>query len=334
MRKHCFFIVLFLFSVVTGVAGESYNDILLIDDFNAATTDNVLGGKTEGDEEKEGGCIPLFTQNEVNTYGNAGHSLSLEYDVTFPGTFSFYSTKLGPQGADPFTSETRDLSSYAYFSFWYMTEMERPNFSIEVHRDSDNNGKFILGKDSSSKVIAKKYLRNHVPGTWHKVVIPLKDFAMISKWQNIVEFVFIFENALQSGSGKIFFDNILLGSNHPDEKQPDEIRFPGSMDISLAMVNGKRLSHAVQVYDTNNIDVLLKNVHPYLEEVAVEVWSAENNSWQRVSSFFNHVSGIYNGTWKHLSGTQTTAKLRIISVDVFGRERELAGPFRTRHVSD
>ncbi len=74
---------------------ESY--VLLVDDFDHGKMYNLLGGKTQGDEEVPGGCIPNFTKKYNETYGKNGCSLKLDFDVTVRDSFSYYWSKLNSQ---------------------------------------------------------------------------------------------------------------------------------------------------------------------------------------------------------------------------------------------
>jgi hypothetical protein len=302
------------------------NRILLIDDFDSETTTNLLGGETGGDEETLGGCVPLFTQSSSSALGRYGHSLILDFDVTMPGTFSFYTTKLGVAGDLPFTFTSRDLSQYRYLSFWYKTDLGNPNFALEVHRDSDGDGQFIFGKDSSSKVIMRHYLRNNEPGIWHKIVIPLSAFSQISQWDNIIEFVFVFDNGIGSAKGKIYFDELLIGTNPMSDDDRERINFPGAMRANLLLVNGKRLSEATFQDEGNTVDILIQNIHPYLERISFEVRAAYDEKWMRVCTFFDHLTGMYAASWSMPEGMERGGYIRVVAADVLGAEAVISGP--------
>ncbi len=327
--KNKIIILSFLFLVLFSPSSPAadINKVILIDDFDNMVTSNLLGGKTQGDEESEGGCIPTFTEEGAYIFGLSGHSLQLDFDVTFPGTFSFYTTQLGPPGVDAFTSRTLDLSDYNYLSFWYKTDMKRINFSVEIHRDGDGNGQFILGKDSSSKIIAAKYTKGNLPGIWHKVAIPLKNFTAISSWNNIVEIVFVFEDVLHSGKGTLYLDDILFGSNYPLSAEDEKVPFPGRLLADLFMVNGQKVDSRFLVNKVNTFDLLLKNIHPHLEVVSIEASEYGNQEWFTICKFFDHRTGLYKANWA-IEGTKKKFYfLRVVAMDIFGREKVLAGPY-------
>lgn len=326
MRYRFLFIALFIIVSSTFAYAEAINDILLVDTFDHGTTSNLLGGETSGDEESLGGCIPLMTENEDNTFGFKGHSLQLEYDVTIPSSFSFYTTPLGPTGLDGTTVQTRDLRDYNYFSFWYKTDKKQLNFSVEIHRDSDGDGKFLLGKDSNSKITVAKYTQNNAPNVWHKVTIPLKNFKMITDWNDIVEVVFVFEQALRSGKGTVFVDDILFGSNYPEDDE--NLRaFPDTMRINLLMLNELKIGPRFVLKEHNEIEILLKNTHPLLESITVEASKYGDEKWFTVARFYDHATGLYSCDWD-ISATQKEYYfLRVVGVDLFGRSHILLGPF-------
>lgn len=308
------------------VYASEHNRILIIDDFDSQTTTNLLGGETTGDEESLGGCIPLFTQSSTAALGQYGHSLILEYDVSIPGTFSFYSTKLGVAGDRPFTFESRDLSQYRYVSLWYKTDLKDPNFAIEVHRDSDGDGQFILGKDASSKVIMRQYLRDNAPGMWHKVVLPLSAFGQISSWDNIIEFVVVFDNSFGIRTGEICFDEFLLGTHTLSDDDQARLDFPGAMRANLLLINGKRVSAATFLDEGNTVDILIQNVHPSLERISFEVRARYDQTWMRVCSFFDHLTGMYADSWAIPQGIERGGYVRVVASDVQGTEAVIAGP--------
>jgi hypothetical protein len=337
MRAVFFLVCLsFLTFPYPAFSATELNEILLIDDFNDATTENILGGETQGDEETDGGCVPLFTATPAEASGYFGHSLRLEFDVTFPGTFSFYTTKLGAQGATPYTSQTRDLTEYAYLSFWFRTDMKSPHFAVEVHRDSDGDGQFLLGKDSSSKVSVKNYIREYLPGVWHKVVIPLRDFKELSRWENIVEFVFVFDNALHSGRGVIYYDDILLGSQYPrDEKETELLhRFPYRTQANMIVINGTAVLSATVTHAKNSIDILLHEPHPFLERVSVEVFDQTQKRWNRVLSFFDHTTGMYSGEWLIDAAHEDIRELRVVAMNIMGEEGVISDTIACSFISE
>ena len=244
-----------------------------------------------------------------------------------PGTFSFYSTQLGPPGVNPVNSQSKDISAYNYFSFWYKTDMPRINFSLEVHRDGDDNGQFILGKDTSSKVIVAKYTKKNPPGIWHKVTIPLKNFTEISSWDNIVEIVFVFENVLRSGKGVIYIDDIVFGSNYPLSPEDEKVPFPGRLMVDLFMVNGRKVDSRFIVGKINSFDLLVRNIHPHVERISIEASEYGNQQWFTIHKFFDHTTGLYNADWT-IEGTKKKFYfLRIVAMDIFGKEKILLGPF-------
>lgn len=306
------------------------NRVLLIDDFDDMTTSNLLGGETQGDEENVEGCIPSFTPQGDSSFGHYGHSLQLDYDVSQPHSFSFYWTRLGGPGAVENTLQTRDLSAYNYLSFWYKAGGQMPRFAVEVHYDTVPDGKFILGKDTASKVIAAHYMDDQKwqAGTWHKLIIPFRDFPKMPSWEDIFEYVFVFDHALHSGKGRIFIDDILLGSNYPHEQKEADVQFPGSSRVQSFTVNDRYVKAQFVLSTDNHFSLSLDHPSSVLERVSIEVSEQGTEKWQRVCSFFDHALGYYRGSWNVDEGKKKYYLVRVVAMDIFGREKVLKGPLR------
>ncbi len=319
------FIIVFITTAL--VYADQVNRVVVVDNFDNQSTTNLLDGITQGDEESEGGCIPFFTQVREDTFGRGGHSLQLEFDVTAPGAFSYYSTQLGPRQEDDRSVQTMDLSDYAYLSFWFTSNQgKRPNFAIEIHKDSDDDGAFILGKDSSSRVVAKNYIKKYRSGRWQKVTIPLRDFSRIHTWDQIYEIVYVFDSVLHSGQGTMYIDDIIFGSQYPYQEEEEDVRFPGSLSVHLCRLNNNALASRFTLHETNTIELLIKNIHPFLECVQIEANEYGRHEWFPVCRFYEHMTGAYTATW-HVSGDEKKFFfLRIVAIDVFGNTHVLKGP--------
>jgi len=137
------------------------NTVLKVDDFNHPSTYNLLGGKTQGDEEEPGGLIPSYTPSGRLTMGRSGHSLKMDYNVTTPMSIAFYSSRFGPYDAnaeDPGASFPVTLEGFNYLSFWIKTSKQYPRFSIEFHQDINGDHLFTLGQDINSKIAVSRYI--------------------------------------------------------------------------------------------------------------------------------------------------------------------------------
>ncbi|MBU1862332.1 MAG: hypothetical protein KKH94_01520 [Candidatus Omnitrophica bacterium] len=324
-----FFLCSVMVMITSSLTASEINTILLIDDFDDMTTENLLGGDTQGKEEVIDGCIPSFTKEPAFIYRGCGHSLQLDYTTPFPGSFSFYWSQLGTYGATHQGPKTMDLSQYNYLSFWYLTRTRVPNFSLEIHKDIDGDGDFFLGKDKVSKVFLTKYMGKHVPGQWHKITVPFKHFPDIKTWDNIFEIVFVFENVRQSTEKKntVYIDDVLFGSNYPTDEEEEDIPFPDGLFVDLFMINNKMIGTQFVLQEHNTLDVILKSMNPYLERVSVEASEYGSKQWFPVCNFYEHTTGYYTGTWTIENTQKTFFFLRIVVLDIFGREHILIGPF-------
>ncbi len=305
----------------------AYNDVLLIDDFNAKVTDNFLGGKSFGEEEKEGGCVPLFTEDAGEVYGNNGASLSLDYDVTFPGDFSFYVSQLNQTDATSQTNKPRDISSYNYFSFIYKSDLPRVNFAVEVHSDKNGDGRFILGSDTVDKVAISGYVKNYTPGDWHKVSIPFKDFQKITNWKSVFEFVIVFDKNLNSGKGRVVIDDLLFGSAYPVNTK-EQVAFPSRMRVDSFKVNEQEIKNNASISKSSSADIIIKNQPSILEKICVQIRVEDSPKWITVLDFSAENHGIYSGEWMNIDIENTNYFVKIVAKDLFGRTAGIAGPYK------
>jgi len=320
MRHIILLVIITMFMFPSALYASEVNQVVLIDGFDDFTTENALGGETQGDEESSGGCIPSFVEDEELIYNHFGSSLKLEYDVSEPSSFSFYWSRMNSEG------KTRDFSEHNYISFWYMAEKKNNRFFLEVHKDVDGDGVFHLGKDVSSKVFIAKYAQKTTPGVWRKVTIPFSDFFGLKTWEHIFEIVFVFENAKRSGHGAVYIDDIVIGSNFPLEREMYESPFPGKMRVNLFTANNNKVDMRFVLHKENKFDLLLKNRSPILERIMIQVSEDGIQNWLPVCSFYDHSSETYQGEWVINKDKKTFYFMQVVASDLFGRERILDGP--------
>jgi len=134
--------------------------ILLIDDFNHLHSLNLMGGITQGKEEEPGGLIPSFTPSGPFTMGRLGHSLKMDYNVQLPASIAFYWSRFGPFDPDsgPGAFFPMNLTGFNYLSFWMKTAKDYPRFALEIHRDTNDDHLFTLGKDQNSKIAVSSFI--------------------------------------------------------------------------------------------------------------------------------------------------------------------------------
>jgi hypothetical protein len=298
------------------------NRVILIDDFEKGVRTNLLGGKTQGDEEFPGGCLASFAGDEGFVFGSRGYSLKLDYDVAIPGSFSYYWSTLGPPVQGQNVSEPLNLQDYQYLSFWVRSDRKMPQFVVEIHEDTDGDRLFTLGKDVVSRALVLAYVPVRDLTQWQKVVIPFSRFRQIEKWSRILEIAFIFENQLGSEKGTVYIDDILFGSNFPDGKTSptDQVA-----ELESFRLNGTEASGAsVTLQEENQVSFKVRSVSPYLERAHLDVSWDEGKNWQTIKNFYDHGNQEqYDFTWSIPEKKGANVQLRLGVTSVLGQETVL-----------
>ncbi len=308
----------------------SVNRILVLDDFDAGSNSNLLGGETQGDEEYPGGCIPTFVSDPGVIFGGQGKSLQLDYDVMPANSFSYYWSKTGPPDIEPGSSTPLDMKPYRYLSFWIKTKEAAPRFGIELHRDDNGDKFFMLGKDTVSKVPVTRFVLGENTGEWRKVVIPFKSFRQFADWNNIIEMVFIFENKNKSKKGVLYVDDILFGSADPSGETAaasiEKKQVFGYFKINGAEVEGTSVTLAPK----NDLELFLKNIPENLERVLFEVSSDEGKTWMPLKYFYEHKPGeSYKFQWKP-DKAKKPGMLRASVSNIYGVTTVVSGPLKVK----
>lgn len=309
------------------------NQVILVDDFDDKDSLNRLGGKSEGDEEFPGGCIPNFISDE-EAFGKKGASLILDYDLTAPNSFSHYWNKLG-QG-DPLkgTNEAQNLSEMRYLSFWMKTEGgtgPRLEFFVELHEDTNGDQRFILGDDTTDRVPASRFAMGTARDGWQKAAIPLSRFRKIRHWDQMLEIVIVFESKWRIGRGKLFLDDLLLGSNYPEELQAAEIQMQNR--VSSFKIGNELASSEMKLepkHKSTSLALTLTFIDPYLEAIEFQESRDQGQTWRRLQSFYDHSGGgVYTADWEipSIASSKEKILLRATGVSVLGGETQLAGPY-------
>jgi len=172
-----------------GLAGTASAATLLVDDFNRGEKPNALGGdygswnKDESDPTQ--GCANSFDKN--GAYGGVGYALRLDYDVDSPNpAYNGFWMKL--QGTD--------VSKYKTLVFYAKGDAER-GYTDKVKLELKN------GKEVG------KYTLKGVTDEWQRFSIPLKEFAGLSGFTGMTEFVVVFDDLTSTKKvGTIYLDEI------------------------------------------------------------------------------------------------------------------------------
>lgn len=169
--------------------------ILFLDNFDDNDARNNLGGKTEAFGEGKGVCIDslYYDMNIPNSHGDKSgeYSLRLSYDVSNQGNVSGFTSNL--KGVD--------LSNYQYLSFWVKGSLGGEIFKIR-----------IADGEIASEISIKSFLPRGLFPDWRRVIIPLKVFKSIKKWNEMegsLKIVFDYESSFIK-QGVIYIDEIVF----------------------------------------------------------------------------------------------------------------------------
>ena len=176
-------------TILLGLAGSVWAATLLVDDFDRGEKPNALGGdfgswdKDPSDPTQK--CTIAF--DKTNAFGGVGYSLKIDYDVDSPNpAYNGFWMKL--QGTD--------LSTYKKLTFYVRGDNTRgftPQIKLEL-----KNGKEV-----------GRYLLKGVTDQWLQVSIPLKDFAGLTDWKGMTEFVIVFDDLTSTKKvGTVYLDEI------------------------------------------------------------------------------------------------------------------------------
>ena len=179
-------------TILLGLAGSVWAATLLVDDFDRGEKPNALGGdfgswdKDPSDPTQK--CTIAF--DKTNAFGGVGYSLKIDYDVDSPNpAYNGFWMKL--QGTD--------LSAYKKLTFYVRGDNTRgftPQIKLEL-----KNGKEV-----------GRYLLKGVTDQWLQVSIPLKDFAGLTDWKGMTEFVIVFDDLTSTKKvGTVYLDEITFG---------------------------------------------------------------------------------------------------------------------------
>lgn len=308
------------------------NQVLMLDDFDAGSDVNRLGGTTQGDEEFPGGCIPTSTSASQEAFGGTGQSLKLEYDVMSPNSFAYYWSKLGPPDVQPGASVPENLKTYRYLSFWIKSEEKIPRFAVEFHQDQDDNRFFVIGKDLVAKVPAHRFLASQNPAEWRKIVIPLASFKQVKDWSKMLELVLVFEHKNRSKQGDLLVDDILFGSAEPYPeggiKPLNKKEILGYLKINGLEVEGETF----RLQPRNDLELFLKKIPLQIERVHFDVSMDKGQTWKTVKNFYEHVQGdSYRFQWIPQTGEiKGEVYFRASVSDIMGKPTVVSGPLKVR----
>lgn len=254
---------------------------------------------------------------------------ALDFDMDEAVPYSYFGIALG-------TNQPANLSEMSYLSFWMKLEGETTgqavDFFVELHEDTQPDGRFILGPDVSSRVPVARLTMAASEKQWKKIVIPLHQFRGVRNRDRILEAAFVFESRRGPAKGRVLVDRILFGSNYPEGLEGKEISMQNR--VSSFKIDRRLASPEMKLKRRPNpLALTLTFIDPYLEEIGFEESRDEGRTWQRVHTFYNHTEGgIYSVDWDRGRAPKTGkgVLLRAVALNVLGGEAELAGPYRIR----
>ena len=176
-------------SLLVAATGAASAATLLVDDFNRGEKPNALGGdygawnKDESDPTQR--CVNSF--DKPNAYGEAGYALRLDYDVDSPNpAYNGFWMKL--QGTN--------VSGYKTLVLYVKGDPSR-GYTNQIKMELKNGSE------------VGKYLLKGITDDWQQVTIPLKEFAGITDWSSLTEFVVVFDDLTSTKKvGTIYLDEI------------------------------------------------------------------------------------------------------------------------------
>lgn len=186
LRKKLFLIfVLALLSLIEPAAAK----ILKLADFNDEKFFNNVGGQFGAWErdpaDNTQGCLVSFTDKE--SYGGKGFSLYIDYDVDSPNpAYNGFWMKLGELDA-------REYNQLVFY----------------IKGDVDEGFTSVLKVELKNPQELGRVKVSGINENWQKVVIPFSNFVDITNWQEMTEFVIVFDDlTVDKEVGAIYIDEI------------------------------------------------------------------------------------------------------------------------------
>ena len=203
-------VLILVVSMVLMVVGRGNGAILKVADFDSGQKPNNLGGdfgawdKDPTDFTQT--CLDSFS-SEVKC-GDKGYSLKLTYDVDSPNpAYNGFWTKL----------QNQDLRKYKELVFYVRGDEEKGftrRFKVEL-KNPTQVGSFLVSGITSE---------------WQKVIVPFQKFKRITDWNQMTEFVIVFDDLTSKPKeGIIYVDDIYF----TDGKGVEEVEKVGLPDTAI-----------------------------------------------------------------------------------------------------
>jgi len=164
-------------------------DSLLVADFDAGEKPNNIGGNfgawDKDPSDLTQGCAEAFDIN--NKAGDKGFGMKIDYDV--------------------------DSTNPAYNGFWmFLQNLDASmynNLEFDVKGDQTAGFTIVFKVELKNPNEVGKYYVTGITDQWQTIKIPLKELRGISQFNDLTEFVIVFEDRIASNKdGVIYIDNI------------------------------------------------------------------------------------------------------------------------------
>lgn len=186
-----------------------------IADFNSGSMKNNLGGNSgtwELDPADTEQGIEAFLDEEIRM-GESGASLRLRYDVDSPD-----------EAVNGFWTQLRtfDASEYDFFEFWAKGDEGEGftgSFKIEFKKFEKNR------TNGNGETVKGSFTVRGITDQWRKVSVPLNLVNGIKDWNDLREFVIIFEkNRVEKKTGILYLDDFTFAhTGRPGPKITDVV---------------------------------------------------------------------------------------------------------------
>ena len=176
-------------ALAVGTATSGWAAVLLVDDFDRGEKPNALGGDfgawNKDPDDPTQYCRNSFDQ--PNAYGGVGYSLRLDYDVDSPNpAYNGFWAKL----------QNADARPYKTLSFYIKGEGSK-GYTSQIKVELKNTTQM-------GRAVVKG-----VTDQWQRISIPLQEFAGLTDFSQLTEFVIVFDDVTATKKvGTIYIDEV------------------------------------------------------------------------------------------------------------------------------
>lgn len=304
--------------------------VILVDDFDQAYSSNHLGGAF-GFVAEGGDVQHEFIQSPIPYLSNSS-ALKIRYKLKSTPGYAFLWMKLGKHKAAHDVTDYLNLSQSKFLSFRTQSKQDL-NIKIEIHEDSNEDGRFNIQDDRVSFLYTDSVKKFVLENGWTKVLIPLKRFSAIKNWGRILELVFVFERDACGDSSELLLDDVLFIGK--DLKIPQEDMPSYLVKNTKARINQKTPTLGFAVKGNNQIQISYQPDKQFndLESISLELQASGQDSWVPAASEFNPGKTETLLKWEaNTFQPPDKISLRVVATDFFGKTQRIAGPFKDVYV--